>query len=77
MKKAFTKDSKEKEMFGAFWELCQKYWIPEESSEYWKELTHDVDEFVGKYKNLHPVVMELASGLVGGLDMKMREDKNG
>ena len=73
----FDKNGLERKMFADFYKLCEKYWIPEESSEYWKELTHDVDEFVEKYKNLHPVVMELASGLVGGLDTKMREDKNG
>lgn len=77
MQKNFTKESKEREMFGAFWDMCQKYWIPEESPEYWKALTKDVDKFYEKYKNLHPVVMELASGLIGGLDTKMREDKNG
>lgn len=73
----FDKNGMERKMFADFYKICEEYWIPEESSEYWKELTHDVDEFVRKYKNLHPVVMELASGLVGGLDTKMREDKNG
>ena len=73
MNKVFTKESRERAMFGEFWELCQRYWIPEESPEYWKALTKDVDKFYEKYKDLHSIVMDLAASLVGGMDEQMRK----
>ena len=75
MQKNFTKESKEREMFGAFWEMCQKYWIPEASDDYWKQLTEAGDEFVAKYKNLHPAVVEIVAGFISGCSKKYEESK--
>lgn len=75
MQKNFTKESKEREMFGAFWEMCQKYWIPEASEDYWKQLTEAGDEFVAKYKNLHPAVVEIVAGFISGCSKKYEESK--
>ena len=75
MQKNFTKESKEREMFGAFWEMCQKYWIPEASEDYWKQLTEAGDKFVAKYKNLHPAVLEIVAGFISGCSKKYEESK--
>ena len=75
MQKKFTKESKEREMFGAFWEMCQKYWIPEASEDYWKQLTEAGDKFVAKYKNLHPAVVEIVAGFISGCSKKYEESK--
>ncbi len=75
MQKNFTKESKEREMFGAFWEMCQKYWIPEASEDYWKQLTEAGDKFVAKYKNLHPAVVEIVAGFISGCSKKYEESK--
>lgn len=69
----FDKNSREREMFGEFYKLCEKYWTPSESPEYWKALTKDVDKFYEKYKDLHSIVMDLAASLVGGMDEQMRK----
>ena len=75
MQKNFTKESKEREMFGAFWEMCQKFWIPEASEDYWKQLTEAGDKFVAKYKNLHPAVVEIVAGFISGCSKKYEESK--
>lgn len=69
----FDKNSMERKMFADFYKICEQYWIPEESPEYWKALTKDVDKFYEKYKDLHSIVMDLAASLVGGMDEQMRK----
>lgn len=45
----FAKGSEEWQMFMDFWALCQKYWEPEESDEWWDETLHEIDAFAKKY----------------------------
>lgn len=48
----FQKGSEEWCMFTDFWELCQKYWIPEDAKankSYWEQLMIDAGEFAEKY----------------------------
>jgi hypothetical protein len=45
----FAKGSEEWQMFIDFWTLCQKYWIPEESDEWWENALHEIDAFAKKY----------------------------
>ena len=45
----FAKGSEEWQMFIDFWTLCQKYWIPEESDEWWENALHEIDVFAKKY----------------------------
>lgn len=75
--KAFSKDTKEREMFVEFWEMCQKYWIPEDSDEYWQSIIKVTDDFVEKYKDLHPIVPEMAAAFISGMEKKYKEINNG
>lgn len=45
----FAKESKERKMFLDLWELCQEYWIPEKTEEYWQSLVDAVDQFNEKH----------------------------
>ena len=47
--KKFGKGSEEWQMFMDYWTLCQKYWEPEESDEWWDEVVREVDDFCKKY----------------------------
>lgn len=48
--KKFERDSSEFKMFTDFWQLSQKYWVMEDTTEYWESLTKDCDTFAKKYK---------------------------
>ena len=52
MQKSFTKDSLEREMVVALWDMFQKFWIPELKDIYWKELIAAVDEFTAKFQDI-------------------------
>lgn len=45
----FEKDSEEWKMFMDFWQLCQRYWMPDATEEYWQALTDDTKEFYRKH----------------------------
>lgn len=45
----FIKGSEEWQMFMDYWALCQKYWKPEDSDEWWEEVLHEIDVFAKKY----------------------------
>lgn len=62
----FSKGSKEWQMFTDFWVIAKKYWIPEESDEYWECLVHDVSDFSNKYPDVplaHLVGMALLDNM--------------
>lgn len=73
--KAFSKDTKEREMFVEFWEICQKYWIPEQSDKYWESVINATDALNEKYKDVHPAVSEIITGFICGLEKKYKEMK--
>lgn len=47
--KKFRKGSEEWMMFTDYWQLCQKYWEPEENDEYWEKVIRDTNDFIKKY----------------------------
>ena len=47
--KKFAKGSDEWMMFMDYWALCQKYWVPEKSDEWWDEVIREIDNFAKKY----------------------------
>ncbi len=49
--KIFSKEDKEWHLFRDFWNLCQKYWIPEKNDEWWEELINSECNFCAKYGN--------------------------
>ena len=48
----FAKGSEEWQMFMDFWALCQKYWEPEDSDEWWEETLREIDVFAKKYGSI-------------------------
>ena len=77
MQKNFTKDSYEREMFGSFWDLCQKFWIPEKENDlYWKELIDAVDGFCLKYQNAPGnFAAKIAVSLIEAKEAEMRGEE--
>ena len=49
MEKKFAKGSSEWMMFMDYWALCQKYWKPEKTDEWWDEVISEIDKFAKKY----------------------------
>ena len=41
----FVKGTEEYVMFNDFWKLCQSFWIPEDTEEYWKKLKCEQERF--------------------------------
>ena len=44
----FSKGSEEWQMFMDYWSLCQKYWKPEQSDEWWDEAMKEINSFSKK-----------------------------
>ncbi|HCJ37851.1 MAG TPA: hypothetical protein DHV37_05940 [Erysipelotrichaceae bacterium] len=70
----FKKDSKEWKMFKDLWDMCQRFWIPESTKEYWDEVSDAVESFNSKYSDIHPMVRELCIAFLEGLDKKQQEN---
>lgn len=47
----FEKGSAEFSWFGEFWQMVQKYWIPEVNDNYWKQVTDEIEDFYKKHEN--------------------------
>lgn len=39
-------------MFVDFWQMCQEFWIAEDTDEYWEALIKKSNEFAEKYKDI-------------------------
>ena len=72
----FTKGSEEWQMFMDFWALCQKYWKPEDSDEWWEEALHEIDSFSKKYGST-VFVRGICMALVNELESKAKSRKKG
>lgn len=68
----FQKGTEEWQMFMDLWELCQRFWEPEESDKYWAELIKAADEFHKKYNRSFSKMA--AAGLAEDCDMRSRKD---
>lgn len=49
---AFLKNGKEREMFAAYYKLCEKYWTPPnpDDSEWWDAMWDETIAFTKKYR---------------------------
>lgn len=65
----FAKGSEEWQMFMDYWELCKKYWEPEESDEWWDEALKEVDKLAKKYGST-VFIRGLCMALVNELEVK-------
>ncbi len=72
----FDKNGVERKMFADFYKMCEKYWTPDASDEYWSAVVKASDEFNDKYKDLHPMVFQLTMAFVKGLEDKYNERVN-
>lgn len=70
----FEKGSWNWKMFGEFYILCQDYWEPEDTDQWWEELDRATREFTQKYDNgIFP--RKLCCALVSYLEEKSRRNK--
>lgn len=53
-------------MFEEFWNLCKKYWIPEQSDAYWEAVAEDFSKFHKKYNT--PYSKHFALAALNALD---------
>ena len=70
MEQEFKKGSLERAFFSEFYELCEKYWVPEDSDDYWRSMIRDTEALNEKYKKLQPLSKEIIVGFVCGLTAK-------
>ena len=77
MEQEFKKGSLERAFFSEFYELCEKYWVPEDNDDYWHEVIKVTDEFVQKYKDVHPAVRSMTLGFISSLEDIVWELRNG
>ena len=66
----FDKNGVERKMFADFYKMCEEYWTPDGSDDYWNAVVKASDEFNDKYKDLHPMVFQLTMAFVKGLEDK-------
>lgn len=70
----FQKGSDEWELFMGFWDLCQKYWIPEDSESWWDEALGEINAFQ-KSNGSTVFVRGLCMALVNHLEIRHLEQK--
>ena len=68
----FVKGTEEYVMFNDFWKLCQSFWIPEDTDEYWKKLHDSAVEF-GKHSDF---AKTLALAYISEMERKLKEGKD-
>lgn len=68
-KKNFVKGSEKWQMFMDYWALCQKYWEPEETDEWWDEALREIDNLAKKYDST-VFVRGLCMALINKLEVE-------
>lgn len=71
----FDKNGVERKMFADFYKMCEEYWTPDASDDYWKAVVKASDKFNEKYKDLHPMVFQITMAFVKGLEDKLYNDR--
>jgi len=71
----FEKGSDKWNMFMEYWRICQSYWIPEESDEWWQEIINIVNEFSKKYGKDDLFVRGLCNSFMDGLKQRFEEQR--
>lgn len=70
IRKKFEKGSEEWQMFMDYWELCQKFWEPEDTDIFWKSVIDEINAFCKKYGT--DFSRKLALALVNELEAKAK-----
>lgn len=68
----FSKGTEEWEVFTEFWNLCQKYWIPESTDSWWDEALGKIDTF-SKKNGQTEFVRGLCMALINHLEVNHLE----
>ena len=72
----FEKESKERQMFINFWDMCQRFWIPEKDDLYWNEFIAAVDAFTVKYQDIPGnFATKIAVSLIEAKEAEMRGEE--
>lgn len=73
-KTKFLRGTEEWSLFVGFWDLCQKYWIPEKEDSWWDEALKEINAF--QKKNGSTVfVRGLCMALINHLEIQHLEQK--
>lgn len=76
MLKGFDKESKERQMFLEYWDMCQRFWIPEKDDLYWNEFIAAVDAFTVKYQDIPGnFATKIAVSLIEAKEAEMRGEE--
>lgn len=70
----FLKGTEKWIMFMEFWNLCQKYWIPEREDSWWNEALGEIEAFQ-KRNGSTVFVRGLGMALINHLEIKHLEQK--
>lgn len=76
MNKVFAKESAEMVMFREFYNIIQKYWIPEDTESYWHELIDDSNAFIEKFRHTCPLSRKLIVAFNNQQEEVMWNDAN-
>ena len=69
---ALEKGTEEWMMFGDFFNLCKKYWNPNDSDEYWTDILIDSQIFYDKFKS-YPMSKHMVNALWNSQRDKLKE----
>ena len=69
---ALEKGTEEWMMFGDFFNLCKKYWNPNDSDEYWTDILIDSQIFYDKFKS-YPMSKHMVNALWNAQSDKLKE----
>ena len=72
MEVKFNKNSTEWQMFVDFWTLCQKFWVPEPTDEYWEKCVESVGQFSKEYPDI-TLARGLALALINDLEERSKK----
>ena len=71
----YEKDNIGFKMFQDFLEVIKKYYIPEETDEYWESVIADMDSFAKKYASV-PLARKIAMAFLKTMEEELEKGKN-
>lgn len=75
MRKVFTKDDEEFQIFNEFWHITQEFYEPEASDEYWEKFLKALDDFESRHKD-NPLCSKMILMLMSFVEDKYKTDKS-
>ena len=70
----FQKGSEEWAMFNEYWSLVQKYYIPEDTDQYWDDVIADMNRFAKKYASV-PLARKITMAFMQTLEDKYKKQR--